>query len=283
MLRERHGVAVHWKCLVATIAIIASAVLTIVGSASEDGTTSVMFVVGIALLVISVIFYLIELFTCSTGSYVHNVLSTESAVDYVNRLKRTQPVVGYHMCCYHMEVRTRTITESDGQGGTRTRTETYTEKVTTWNGSENFHFDTWKDTSGSVSGLKDYDMAKLRLSKEKEFMDSYTRESFAANRARFVEANCHRDVSFDIEDTLDIDGFRNSVLALRDINNRPWWLRPAVFYIASLLLLTWPYRMLLNSRVASTEFGIVKSISAEPPKGGTAPARATAMLVVDVR
>ncbi|CAD7697860.1 unnamed protein product [Ostreobium quekettii] len=279
MLSERQGWVAHWKCLVATISIIAFTFMVILGDASEYGTSFAIFLVGVIFLCLSIILYVMEVWYCSTRSFVHNVLSTESAVDFVNRLKSTPPVVGYHMSCYNLQVRVRTTTDSTGN----TMTQTYTEKVTTWTGSESFHFHTWKDTSGSVSGLEDYEMAKLRLIKEKGYLDRYTRESFQENRARFVAANRHRDDFYEMNDTLDIDGFRDSVLALRDINERPWWLYPAVFYIASLLLLTWPYRVLLNSRVISTKFKVVKSISAEPTRGEGAPTSASEMSVVDVR
>lgn len=81
--------------------------------------------------VFSVGWYTAEWIMCGTRRFLINRKQEMNVYRYVDQLRRTEPSVEFHVVCWHMETRTRTVTRTDGQGRSYTTTETYQEMVVT--------------------------------------------------------------------------------------------------------------------------------------------------------
>ena len=80
-----------------------------------------LVIMGFIMVLFSYFFMLIESCYSSEKQYIANLSTDISVVEYVNKLKNTDPVRQMTIECYHMETRTRTVTYTDAQGNTQTR------------------------------------------------------------------------------------------------------------------------------------------------------------------
>lgn len=188
--------------------------------------------------------------------------------------------------CYHYETRHRTVTTRNSDGSTSTRVETYQvrraahalrtlahnrahvgrlmhaqEKVVTHRERDTFAYSTWHDDSGRIIGLQQFRICKLRLSKIHTFGSSETAARFEAQAQAFRDRNRHRDTHMDYSQGLDIPGFKDHVLALVDVRNRPACLSLSWFWLWSLAGLTWPFRMWMESISSKRGFTVNKVIN----------------------
>lgn len=80
---------------------------------------------------------------------------------------------------------------------------------------------------------------------------------FEEQRARFFSEHERFDDYMEMREGLDLSGvpcFRELVVAYR--GRKPWYFRPAVFWAASLLLLSWPVRLLQEYNTAHVHYQV---------------------------
>jgi hypothetical protein len=121
----------------------------------------------------------------STYRYVSNKMSDTAAENFLAKLMATAPIFVMHVECYHMETRTRIV--SDGNGGMRT--ETYQVKVVTHTASARIRYGTWVDCSTKVTGLQSVQLMKMKLEKKFEYADEETYNAFERQRLQFRANN----------------------------------------------------------------------------------------------
>jgi hypothetical protein len=84
----------HISSIFTTFFVIACAIF--VGISLVGLVTAPLSYVSYGLLVFAVLFYIIEVFACSTFRYLINFNTSESIVDYVQRIKSCPPVLRFH-------------------------------------------------------------------------------------------------------------------------------------------------------------------------------------------
>ena len=92
---------------------------------------------------LSILYYIILVFTCSTAKYLFNNKDASSIYDNVDKLTRARPTISLYVSCYHYETRIETYTDSEGN----TKTRTYEERVTTYSETRAFNYNYFRDVS----------------------------------------------------------------------------------------------------------------------------------------
>ena len=201
--------------------------------------------------------------------YLKNIMEDETAWDYIQRMHEVPPRINMVVECYHYETRTRVVYYTDANGNQRSRTETYTEKVVTYVDTDLFSFGSWLDVSKKeMPALSTEALTRVKIDPSILFGDQETAEDYERQVAEMLERNRHRDVYTDYSSSKEIPGLKKRISAYVDLRVKPFWIRPLFFWIATLLLMTWPYRWLFRAKTAKTYYTLKKKMykSATPPR-----------------
>jgi hypothetical protein len=202
----------------------------------------------------------------STLRYLMHVRDSGGSQKFQESLQRARPDITMHVECYHYETRTRTYTDSKG----RRRTRTERVKVVTYTGRRNKTFCSWADASGnlptfetaairSVGASAKTRIMKIKNIKSYEPLDAATEAHFAREASAFKAANRHRDVHMSYSESFFIPGFVSKTLTID--GPTPCALGPGCYVLASLLGLTWPYRMWMECKSFRVEWSVKKVLS----------------------
>lgn len=198
-----------------------------------------------------------------TFQYLQNIKTDIGLINYLKVLFETAPLIYHKVECYHFEIRYRTVTDSKGN----TRTETYSEKVTTYTGSTNFNYISWRDLSGTFmiddSFLrrrpKDA-MLRLSLRFNLECAPDGTSDDLENSRNAFYAANSWRDTHCNVWDERVLPGREQYQLVMLG-KEVPCFLGTGWFVFCSIFLLK-PIFFIYFRLVTSTQkFSIEKIIS----------------------
>ena len=232
-------------------------------SRTSDLQTQAYFHVALFLFFYFVV-YLWGCMAAGTHKFVGSVDREVNVQQYVEHLRCKAPAVHFYARCYHDERRTRqvAITERHANGETHTRyeTETYTELVVTHTATEEYMFERWEDATPVLPGTDEVKLTKLHLSKELGFMSDESRDKFFADFNAFCAENCF-DRYQDFTRKMTIEGFKEHVLCFRNASESPWWVSSGGYWVASILLMNVPYRVLLDWQTGIVRHTITKKIS----------------------
>ena len=168
----------------------------------------------------------------------------------------------------HYETRVRVVYYTDSNGNTQSRTETYTEKVTTFIDQDEFSFGSWVDVSKrEMPPIGHSSLTRLKIDPCILFGDQETADDYASQVAAMIERNRHRDVHTDYSAKRQIPGLKKRISTYVDLNVRPWWIRTGYFWLATVLMMTWPYRWLFRAKTGKTYYILKKKMykSTTPP------------------
>ena len=201
--------------------------------------------------------YLWNVFRSNTFQYLRNINTTETVLDYMHRMYRTEPVVGWFIQCYHFETRTRQVASPGPNGTTVYRTETYQERVNTHSARGNLIFVRWTDISVPLDrkSIEAFAMTKISVKK------IWTGDAGAERqKSTFIVVN-NRDVFYDFYETLGLQGYCARLLGFVDLDNIPV-LAHWSWYVVSHLTVVFgvPYRMWLSSKSHKVRTCIHKQI-----------------------
>ena len=243
--------------------------LTVCGAsqcAAQGTVFGLLLVMSFIMIFISYLFMLIESCYSDEKEYITNIVPDISAIEFVNKMRDTDPKRVMLIECYHFETRTRTVTTTDAQGNTQTSLETYQEIVITHTESQDFPIEFTQDISDQ-HGLKfdQYSVTRLKLTPEIQYGDTETEEKFEEMRAKMIAENEHRDtlIQFTFKDS--IDGFKERICAYTDPNNQPFWMNAVYYWVATVFGLTWIYRAIFLRKTAKCEYIIKKVIYFQTP------------------
>jgi hypothetical protein len=210
------------------------------------------------------IFYLIECCCSSSLSFLSNQQHVERAQSAVEAMQSQPPIVSMFVQCYHYETRTRTVSVRNSDGSTSLRTETYTERVVTYSETVYMPYGSWMDVTGAVSGLANYPLSKLHFDVAWEAADDETAAAQKAIGQELRERCRHFDVHMDYGEGATINEFQPHILALVGADAMPALLSVRWYWIFSLLLLSWPYRIWFERLSISKDITFRKVISLQP-------------------
>lgn len=222
------------------------------------GNLSVVFVVA-------AVVYLIEAFCSPAFAYLRNLRVVEDVVSYIQRLRSYSPDLTFSCECSHDEMRTRVVTETqtdaDGNSRTVTRTETYTETVVTYRESQAFRYARCEDRSAEMTD-EIYRCAYtcIDFSLDCRPGNQETEERYQQEKADFIERNRHRDARFSFSERQTLQDFKPKLLSVVDRNRKSPLIHWSVYLLATLLMLSWPYRIWFERQTAHGKFQFRKLI-----------------------
>lgn len=226
---------------------------------------NIMKIFASVMLGVCAVIVLLESFYSEELQYLKNIVEDETALEYIQRLREVPPRLDNVVECFHFEERNRTAHCKDPKGSRKAHAETYTVKVVTQLASEEFIFKSWVDVSKrNMPSLKGVDLVRIKCYPRVLFGDQETHE---ASTRQLKEMSERMRVSDDYispwkyEDWAILDLTRGKrISAYTDMNVKPFWMNPLFYWIATLLQMNWPYRLLFRARTAEINLFLNKKV-----------------------
>lgn len=152
---------------------------------------------------------------------------------------------------------------SDGNKYKETVTKSREERVNTHYASHGYAYSWVRDVSIQGEAHKGWPgrslLCRIAFSKAYVFGDEYTRSHFEWMKSAFIAAH-NLDVHYDFHVAFDLPGFEPALLLELFPGARPKALNAGAFFLASVLLLTFPYRVWFSSIAKKRRYDYVKEI-----------------------
>ena len=224
---------------------------------------------AIVIMSISPVIVFIESIFSHELAYLKNIMQDDTAGSYIQKMHEVPPEIVMIVECYHYETRTRVVYYINANGNPQSRTETYTERVTTFVDRDEFSFGSWVDVSKrELPPLGYASLTRVKIDPCILFGDQETTDDYASQVSEMIERNRHRDVFTDYFAKRQIPGLQRRFSTYVDLNVRPWWIRRLYFWIATLLMMSWPYRWFFRAKTSKTYYILKKKMykSTTPPR-----------------
>jgi len=220
-----------------------------------------------------VVIYLVYVVECWFSPYRRRfkdkrrrVVDTHAAYDLVTSLQTSLPVVRWTAVSFHY---IRSVMVSANATTSLRRHKSYRQRVVTHRDTRFFRYSPsdLRDCSPPLVDLDAFPVTWLRISCQFSFGSAAARRDFARQRDAFYGANRTRDQHIDFRQTLSLlstsGGAGGHVAWSRDMavynpNVRPWYTSVAIYWLASLLTLSWPLRIIIHWRTATVDYAIHK-------------------------
>uniref|UniRef100_A0A915DZE1 Transmembrane protein 151B n=1 Tax=Ditylenchus dipsaci TaxID=166011 RepID=A0A915DZE1_9BILA len=212
--------------------------------------------------------------------------------DLVDRMRGSTPIVWWKSVCYHYLRRTRQVTRYRN-GDAITATQVYYERVNSHSSGNVFLYDCcgYRDISKELVNLDKYPVIRMKFTKGFVFACLQAANEFEEQRTRFFNENEVRDDYMEVREGLDLVdvSFTEHLLVypqsfnaattntppndesdpesplspqnlgpLKGRHCEPWFMSSAAYWIASILLLSWPLRMLAEWKTAHLSYQVTK-------------------------
>jgi hypothetical protein len=264
----------------AIISLIGFASSPKVSHAEHEPSEDPWFTAAIVLYTFAMIEALLVPF-CTQGTLKHlcnkhHSDHEEHEHEVFDRMRQSRPRFKMSIECFHHERRHRWVsesyTDSEGQQRTRQKRESYQEKVVTFRTSQYKDYSCWVDLSGPGHRLGDLGSdcvgVMVTINKLVEPNCEETARDLSEQARRFREAHAYRDVEHSFSESTELDHFQSSVFLHSD--HLPWFASWPVYVLASLALLSWPYRLLLQRYLVGTTWQLRSKVSTVPGALGVA-------------
>ena len=224
---------------------------------------------AIVIMSISPVIIMIESIFSHELAYLKNIMQDDTAWSYIQKMHEVPPEIVMIVECYHYETRTRVVYYTDANGNSQSRIETYTEKVTTFVDQDEFSFGSWVDVSKREMPPLGYaSLTRVKIDPCILFGDQETADDYTSQVSEMIDRNRYRDVFTDYSAKRQIPGLQKRFSTYVDLNVRPWWIRRLYFWIATLLMMSWPYRWFFRAKTSKTYYILKKKMykSTTPPR-----------------
>ncbi|XP_049769034.1 transmembrane protein 151B-like [Schistocerca cancellata] len=224
-------------------------------SPCEDG----YLYVPVAFLALLYLVYLVECWHCTARLDLQGPRAGAAQVlERVRLMKEAQPVVWWKAVCYHYVRRKRQVTRYR-HGDAFTSTQVYYERVNSHAAGACFSYSYCgvRDISRELKLDADCPLTKIRFSKGFAFANVEAAAEFEEQRARFFGEYERVDDYLEMREGLDVAHFRDEQLTVAPGVGASLY-SPTVFWVCSLLLLSWPLRLLLQCRTAYLHYQVTK-------------------------
>lgn len=117
-----------------------------------------------------------------------------------------------------------------------------------------------QDVSKRLVHLERHPATKVRFSKKFSFASPEAEAAFREQRSEFIQDHERLDEYMEFTEGLDLLNIRfpDEVIAVSNPYNRPWYLYRSVFWIASVLVMSWPLRVLIVYKTAFVQYQVHK-------------------------
>ncbi|XP_071963935.1 transmembrane protein 151B-like [Antedon mediterranea] len=269
----------HWKCLILTalmggsIAVVGWCETKLVnyimtdeitgrphdewGSPCEDG----YLYIPIAFLVLLYLVYFVECWYCDVRMALQYREKIDVVYERITQMREAYPVVWWRAISYHYARHTRHVTRYR-YGDSYTSTQEYIERINTHSAASAFDFSDIgvKDVSKNLAGLEEHCMTQVVFSKTFIFANVQAENEYLSQRFRFFNDNDGRDEYMETREGLsltDID-FSDETVSYAYSDKLPWYFNLCVYWVLSLTLLSWPYRVWIEYKIAHVHYQVEK-------------------------
>ncbi|CAL8300419.1 unnamed protein product [Boreogadus saida] len=238
--------------------------------------------IPLAFLSMLYVVYLLECWHCRARSDLQTRADVEGVYERVLRMRAARPCVWWKAISYHFVRRTRQVTRYRN-GDAYTTTQVYHERVNTHVAEGEFDYGRcgMRDVSCDLRGLERHPATRLRFTKCFSFAGAGPENSYLNQRSRFFSEIEGMDDYMEAREGMqlkDVD-FKEHLVAYLDPERPPWYTSQLAFWLAALLMLSWPLRVLTEYRTSYVHyrieklFGLEYSYSSPSPDDEDVPAR----------
>lgn len=217
--------------------------------------------IPIAFVVMLYFVYIVECWHCSTRLELMYKVDINSVYNYIQLMRESQPIVWWKSICYHYVRRTRHVTRYRN-GDAYTTTQVYYERINSHASGSSFVYGRCgvKDISKNLVDLGKFPATKIRFTKGFAFANLEAANEFDEQRRRFFQENERIDDYMEMREGLDLVGvnFQEYMVAFADPEKLPWYVSHLVFWFFSLILLSWPLRILIEFKTAYVHYQVNK-------------------------
>lgn len=218
--------------------------------------------------------YMAECWHCRSRSELQCKADVDSVYERVLRMRQAQPCIWWKAISYHFVRRTRQVTRYRN-GDAYTTTQVYHERVNTHVAEGEFDYSRcgMKDVSHDLRGLEGHPATRLRFTKCFSFTEAGPENDYLNQRARFFSEIEGLDDYMEAREGMQLKNvdFRDNLIAYVDPDRMPWYSSQVAFWVAALLMLSWPLRVLIEYRTAYVHYRIEKLFGLEYSQSSPSP------------
>ncbi|XP_035530674.1 transmembrane protein 151B [Morone saxatilis] len=222
--------------------------------------------IPLAFLLMLYILYMVECWHCRARSELQCKADVDSVYERVLRMRQAQPCIWWKAISYHFVRRTRQVTRYRN-GDAYTTTQVYHERVNTHVAEGEFDYSHcgMKDVSRDLRGLEGHPATRLRFTKCFSFTEAGPENEYLNQRARFFSEIEGLDDYMEAREGMQLKNvdFRENLIAYVDPDRMPWYNSQVAFWLAALLMLSWPLRVLIEYRTAYVHYRVEKLFGLE--------------------
>lgn len=222
--------------------------------------------IPLAFLLMLYVIYMAECWHCRARSELQCKADVDSVYERVLRMRQAQPCIWWKAISYHFVRRTRQVTRYRN-GDAYTTTQVYHERVNTHVAEGEFDYSRcgMKDVSRDLRGLEGHPATRLRFTKCFSFTEAGPENDYLNQRARFFSEIEGLDDYMEAREGMQLKNvdFRENLIAYVDPDRMPWYNSQVAFWLAALLMLSWPLRVLIEYRTAYVHYRIEKLFGLE--------------------
>ncbi|XP_054169127.1 transmembrane protein 151B-like [Oppia nitens] len=207
------------------------------------------------------IVYLVECWHCSTRFELIYGLNADAVYTHIEQMREAQPIIWWKAVSYHYIRRSRQVTRYRN-GDAYTTAQIYYERINTHVTGSCFSYGNCgvKDISKKLMDLELHPITKIRFTKGFAFANIESANEFEGQRSTFFEDNERYDDYLEMREGLDLVGanFQEYIISYGNSARQPWYVSHVAFWLFSLLLLSWPFRVLIEYQTAYVHFQVIK-------------------------
>ncbi|GAA6108681.1 transmembrane protein 151B [Tachysurus ichikawai] len=224
------------------------------------------FYIPLAFLLMLYAVYLMECWHCRARSELQYKANVDSVYDRVLRMRQARPCVWWKAIGYHFVRRTRQVTRYRN-GDAYTTTQVYHERVNTQvvEGEFDYSHCGMKDISLDLRGLECHPATRLRFTKCFSFAGPGPENAYLNQRSRFFSEIEGLDDYMEAWEGMQLKNidFREHLIAYVDPDQLPWYSSQVAFWLAAVLMLSWPLRVWIEYRTAYVHYQVEKLFGLE--------------------
>ncbi|MEQ2236566.1 hypothetical protein ILYODFUR_014077 [Ilyodon furcidens] len=222
--------------------------------------------IPLAFLLFLYVLYMVECWHCMARNELQSKAGVDSVYERVLRMRQAQPCIWWKAISYHFVRRTRQVTRYRN-GDAYTTTQVYHERVNTHVAEGEFDYTHcgMKDVSRELTGLEGHPTTRLRFTKCFSFMEAGPENDYLDQRSRFFSEIEGLDEYMEAREGMQLRNvdFRENMIACVDPDRMPWYTSEVAFWLAALLMLSWPLRVFIEYRTAYVHYRIEKLFGLE--------------------
>uniref|UniRef100_H3DIW5 Si:dkey-13p1.4 n=1 Tax=Tetraodon nigroviridis TaxID=99883 RepID=H3DIW5_TETNG len=230
--------------------------------------------IPLAFLLMLYAIYMAECWHCRARSELQCKVDVDSVYERVLRMRQAQPCIWWKAISYHFVRRTRQVTRYRN-GDAYTTTQVYHERVNTHVAEGEFDYSRcgMKDVSRELRGLEEHPATRMRFTKCFSFTEAGPENDYLNQRARFFSGIEGLDDYMEAREGMQLKNvdFRDNLIAYLDPDRMPWYSSQVAFWVAALLMLSWPLRVLIEYRTAYVHYRVEKLFGLEYSQSSPSP------------